>query len=165
MKVLFSILILITLTSCGYYSFSGKSIPPGIKNAQLLIFEDNTGRYDLSLPEILNEKITKSIEDYNYFILENSSDANSKIYGTVRSYSEAVDSQSRDEVADRMVISISVELNFYDNQKSDFIVKNLMISDREYYQASGGDTARNEAFNILADRLSENIVLGLSSNW
>jgi len=165
MRILFSALMFLTLFSCGYYSFSGKSIPPNIKNAQLLLFEDNTGRYDLSLPEILNEKIIKSIEDYNYFIIENSSGADAKIYGTVRSYSEKILSQSRDEVADLMEVSVSVEINFFDNSTGDFIVKNLTLNDRENYEASGGDAARNEAFEILTDRISENIVLGLSSNW
>ncbi|MBU4485433.1 MAG: hypothetical protein KKD38_00765 [Candidatus Delongbacteria bacterium] len=165
MRFLSISILFLLLLSCGFYSFSGKSIPPDIKNAQLLLFEDNTGRYDLSLPEMINEKMLSYIEDYNYFIIENSSDADSKIYGSVKSYSEKADSQTRDEIIDQMSISISVEINFYDNQNNEFIVKNLIISNTEYFEASGGDTARDEAFVKLLDRLSENIVLGLSSNW
>lgn len=151
--------------SCGNYSFSGKSIPPGIKNAQLLIFEDNSGRYDLNLPEILNENITEKLEDYNYFELENSSAADSKIFGTIRSYNENFVSQTREEIADNMSMTMSVEVNFYNNKSDNFIVKSLNISETEYFDASGGDSARDDAFEILIEKLSDSIVLGLSSNW
>lgn len=155
----------ITISSCAVYSFSGKSIPPDVKNAQLLLFEDNTGRYDLSLPETLNEKIIKNIADYNFFELENSSNSDSRIYGSVKSYTEKISSQSRSEIADQMEIIVSVELNFFNNRSDEFIVKNLTISETEYYQAAEGDAGRNEAIKKLTDRLSESIVLGLSSNW
>jgi hypothetical protein len=166
MKPLFiTIIFIIFLNSCGIYTFSGKSIPPDVKNAQLLLFEDNTGRYDLNLPETLNEKIIKNIVDYNFFDLENSSDADSRIYGSVRSYTEKITSQSRSENADQMEIIVSVELNFFNNRSDEFIVKNLTITEKEYYQSSQGDSGRDEALKKLTDRLSENIVLGLSSNW
>ena len=153
------------LNSCGNYSFSGKSIPSNVKNAQLLIFEDNSGRYDLSLPEILNESIINQIENYNYFDLENLADADAKIYGTVISYSENVSSQTRDESIDQMVISITVEINFFNNGTDEYIVKRKRISDSEYFMASGGDEERGSAFDILIERISEKIVLALSSNW
>ena len=155
----------IIMVSCGNYSFSGKSIPPDVKNAQLILFEDYSGRYDLSLPEILNDNIIRHIDIYNYFDLENSSDADSKIYGSVVSYSEAVSSQTRDEDIDQMVISLSVEINFYNNGAEEYIVKKKRVSDSEYFMASGGDEERKTAFDILIDRISEKIVLALSSNW
>lgn len=165
MRLLVSALTFFILTSCGNYSFSGKSIPPNVKNAQLIIFEDNSGRYDLSLPEILNENVIRQIESYNYFDIENSADADSKIYGTVVSYSESVSSQTRDEDIDQMVISISVEINFYNNVSQEYIVKQHRVSDSEYFMASGGDEERRSAFDILIERISEKIVMALSSNW
>lgn len=165
MRFLIPVVFLFLLSSCGSYSFSGKSIPPEIKNSQLLLFEDNSGRYDLSLPDLINENLLKNIESYNYFEIENSAAADSKISGTVRSYSESIISQSRDETADQMSVSISVEVSFYNNHSDEFIVKNHIINETEYYESSGGDTARNEAFLKLMERLSENIMLSLSSNW
>ncbi len=165
MKYLISIAAFLFLISCGNYSFSGKSIPSNVKNAQLLIFEDYSGRYDLSLPEILNESIIKQIENYNYFDLENLSDADAKIYGTVISYSENASSQTRDENIDQMVISLTVEISFFNNGTDEYIVNRQRISDSEYFMASGGDEERRTAFDILIERISEKIVLALSSNW
>lgn len=165
MKYFIGIVFFLLLNSCGNYSFSGKSIPSNVKNAQLLIFEDNSGRYDLSLPEVLNESLTKQIENYNYFELENLSDADAKIFGTVVSYSENVSSQTRDESIDQMIITITVEINFFNNGRDEYIVKKQMISDSEYFMASGGDEERMTAFDILIERISEKIVLALSSNW
>jgi hypothetical protein len=165
MKILVSFLLFLIASSCGNYTFSGKSIPPNVKNAQLALFEDNSGRYDLSLPELLNEKLIQYITDYNYFELENSSDADAKINGTVMSYAEKVSSQTRDEIVDQMEMTLSVEVNFFNNGLSEYVVKNLRISDTEYYESSGGDEARSEAFEKLLDKVSDKIVLGLSSNW
>jgi hypothetical protein len=165
MKILVSFLLFLIASSCGNYTFSGKSIPPNVKNAQLVLFEDNSGRYDLSLPELLNEKLIQYITDYNYFELENSSDADAKINGTVMSYAEKVSSQTRDEIVDQMEMTLSVEVNFFNNGLSEYVVKNLRISDTEYYESSGGDEARSEAFEKLLDKVSDKIVLGLSSNW
>lgn len=165
MKKIILIPLVFFLISCVNYSFSGKSIPPNVKNAQLVLFEDNSGRYDLSLPELLNEKIIRNIENYNYFELENSSDADAKIYGTVISYSEKISSQTRSEEIDQMALNLSVEVNFYNNENNEYIVKNLRLTDTEYFESSGGDEARNEAFETILERISENIVLGLSSNW
>ena len=164
MKLLILILAFI-LISCGNYSFSGKSIPPGIKNAQLLLLEDNSGRYDLNLPGIMNEKIIMSIENYNYFLLENSPEADSRIFGRIRSYTERFVSQTRDEVGEQTALNISVEISFLNNLNDEFVVRSLNVSETEYYDASGGDAARNEAFEKLTDRLADSIVLGLSSNW
>ncbi|MBN2857165.1 MAG: hypothetical protein JXN63_02065 [Candidatus Delongbacteria bacterium] len=165
MKYVFLSAMLFLVTSCGNYSFSGKSIPSGVKNAQLLVFEDNSGRYDLDLPEILRDRVTQKIEDYNYFEIENSSAADSKIFGTIRSYSENFVSQTRDEIADNIYMTMSVEVNFYDNNSQDFIVKSLNISETEYYDPTGGDSARDSAFETLIEKLSDSIVIGLSSNW
>ncbi|MFO7809890.1 MAG: hypothetical protein R6V47_00770 [Candidatus Delongbacteria bacterium] len=165
MKSAIILLSALFFISCGNYSFSGKSIPPGIDNAQLNVFEDNSGRYDLNLPDIIDEKVAEYIEDYKYFELENSSEADSKIFGTITNYSEKTASQDRNEISDRMLITISVRVNFQNLLNDEFIVRDLNVSETEYFESSGGDIARDEAFNTLIDRLSENIVLGLSSNW
>ena len=165
MRILIYSFLTLVFLSCSYYSFSGQSIPPHIKNAQLLIFDDNSGRYDLSLPDRINEKVTSEIEDYNYFEIENSEDADAKIFGSITSFRDEISSQTRQEEIDQMTIILTAEINFYDNIKEKFIVKNLRVSSTEHYEASDGDTAREEAFENALDRLSEDIVIGLSSNW
>lgn len=164
-KLIVFLIYSITLVSCTYYSFTGRSIPPGIKNAQLLLFEDNSGRYDLDLPELLNGLMSDQIERYNYFRIENSSSADSRITGRIRSYSERFVSQTRDEKTDQMAITITAEVSFFNNITQEFVVQGLTVSETEHYDSTGGDQARDRSFGILMDRLAENIILGLGSNW
>ncbi|MDA3885578.1 MAG: hypothetical protein PF638_08300 [Candidatus Delongbacteria bacterium] len=163
-----TILLLLSLAiiqSCAYYSFTGKSIPPHVKTVQVLLFDDNTSRYDLSLPQEINTKLLYYIDDYRLMDIDDSKDADSKVYGTIQSFTESVASQSDDEVAQQRTLSLRLAINFYDNIKDEFIVKSYSVSHTENYDESGGETARDEAMVELLERIGENAVIALSSNW
>ena len=164
-KLMLLIIFSLIIVSCTHYSFTGRSIPPGIRNAQLVLFEDSSGRYDLNLPDLLNDLMIHHIERHNYFRIENSSGADSRISGRIRSYNERFVSQTRDERTDQMAINITVEVSFFNNNTDEFVVRSLTVSETEHYDSSGGDQIRDRAFETLMDRLAENIILGLGSNW
>lgn len=164
----FKILIIISLVilqSCAYYSFTGKSIPPHVKTVQVQLFDDNTSRYDLSLPQSINEKILYYIDDYRLMDIDDSKDADSKVYGTVQIFDETIASQSDDEVAQQRSLNIRLSISFYDNIKDEFIVKDYSVTHTENYDEAGGETARDEALAELLERIGENSVIALSSNW
>ena len=169
MKLKINIVIILfflaMIQSCAYYSFTGKSIPPHVKTVQVLLFDDNTSRYDLSLPQEINTKILFYIDDYNLMDIDDSKDADSKVYGTIRSFTESIASQSDDEVAQQRTLTLKLSLNFYDNINNEPIVKNFSVSHTEYFDESGGETARDEAMVELLERIGENAVIALSSNW
>ena len=159
------ILLFAMIQSCAYYSFTGKSIPPHVRTVQVQLFDDNTSRYDLSLPQEINSKIIFYIEDYNLMDIDDSKDADSKVYGTIRSFTESIASQSDDEVAQQRTLTLRLSINFYDNINNEPIVKNFSVHHTEYYDESGGETARDEAMAELLERIGENAVIALSSNW
>ena len=164
-KTIILLLLLAIFQSCAYYSFTGKSIPPHVKTVQVLLFDDNTSRYDLSLSQELNTKIVYYIEDYNLMDIDDSKDADSKVYGTIQSFTESIASQSDDEVAQQRTLTLRLSINFYDNVNNEPIVKNYSVSHTEYFDESGGETARDEAMIELLERIGENAVIALSSNW
>ncbi|MBN2789289.1 MAG: hypothetical protein JXR69_03795 [Candidatus Delongbacteria bacterium] len=159
------IIFMIFLQSCTYYSFTGKSIPPHVKTVQVLLFDDNTSRYDLSLPQVINEKILYYIDDYRLMDIDDSKDADSKVFGTIQLFDESIASQTDDEVAQQRSLRIRLSISFYDNIKEEFIVKDYSVTHTENYDENGGDTAREEAFQELIERIGENSVIALSSNW
>ncbi len=157
--------ILLSFYGCSYYSFSGGSIPKYIKSCQVVLFEDNSGRYDLNLSEILTEKVKKQIEDYDLLELDESAKADSRIFCTITSYKDKIISHSASEVADQKIMELKVKLNFVDNIKNKSIIKNAVISkDREYSQSDSEDK-KKELFEQLLDELADDIVIKLSSNW
>ena len=164
-SILLTIIFILLLQSCAYYSFTGKSIPPHVKTVQVQLFDDNTSRYDLSLPQEINTKLLYYIDDYRLMDIDDSKDADSKVYGTIQSFTESIASQSDDEVAQQRALKISLSISFYDNVKEEFIVKNYSVSHTENYDESGGETARDEAMAELLERIGENAVIALSSNW
>lgn len=163
--IILVIFLITTLNSCAYYSFTGKSIPNHIKTVQVILLEDQTDRYDLELPEKITEGIKKYIDDYDLMDIENASDTDAKIFGTVTKYSETIMSQTKDEVADLTKLTISISINFYDNEQQKNIIKKTTISGSEEYNEKDGEDEKNIVLEKLIDEVCEDTILKLSSNW
>ena len=164
--ILFTIFFTVLLVnSCAYYSFTGKSIPPHIKTVQIMLFEDRTDRYDLNLSVVIKEKILDYVEDYKLMDEDDSRDSDSKIFGSIIEYKEGINSQINEDTADEREMKLSLSLNFYDNTKKLFIISKSKISDSQQYNESDGELGKMEAFDKLIDRICEQAVIKLSSNW
>lgn len=163
--VFISLLSLIVFSSCSYYSFTGSSIPTHIKTVQIVLFEDRTDRYDLDLSNIIKDKLLVYVEDYKLMEEDDSKDSDSKIFGVIVSYKEGINSQLNEDTADERDMELSLSLNFYDNLEKKFIIKKTRISDTEQYNESDGELGKTEAFEKLLDRICEQAVIKLSSNW
>jgi len=151
-------------TGCVSYGFTGGSLPENIKTVQVILFEDNTNRYDLKLAETITSGIAAEIERQKLLEIDNSAESDAKIFGTVTKYEESVVSQSKDEIADERKITISINLTFYDRTKSKTIVAGE-VSRSEPFAASGGESARKTAFDKIVKTICEDAVIKLTSNW
>ena len=149
---------------CTNYSLSGGSLPTHLKSVQVVLFEDNTNRYDLKLSEIITAGITDEISSQKLLDIDNSSTSDARLIGTVTQYDEAIIAQTRDEIADEKKITITLKLILLDRIKSKEII-NGSVSRSETYSAAGGDNARQEAFDKIIKSISEDAVLKLTSNW
>lgn len=165
-KILITIAVITLLTSCGNYSFIGNSLPEHLKTINIGLIKDQTGRYDLQLPEKIREKIEEKIEDYRILELnESSQTADSYVEGVVTSYSETIASQKENEVAEERVIQITFTFTFFDNIERKPILKNSIITEKETYSDSQGSSEYDEKIEALIDKICENAVIKLSSNW
>jgi len=165
-KIIIPAILLITiLNSCAYYSFTGKSIPNHIKTVQIILLEDQTNRYDLELPEKITEGIKKYIDDYDLMDIENTMDTDAKVFGSVTKYDETIMSQTKNEIADLTKLTISISINFYDNKQQKSLVKKTVISASEEYNEKNGEEEKDIVLEKLIDKICEDTVLKLSSNW
>ena len=164
-KLFFLTFVSLFLISCGYYSFTGKSIPLHIKTVQVVLFEDRTDRYDLNFSNVIKEKLLEYIDDYKLMDEDDSKDSDSKIYGTIVSYKEGIISQINEDTADEREMKLTISLNFYDKINKNFIIKKSKISETELYNDSDGETGKTEAFEKMLENICEQSIIKLSSNW
>ncbi|PID26700.1 MAG: hypothetical protein CR982_09125 [Candidatus Cloacimonadota bacterium] len=165
MKIVSIIIMVFTLFSCTYYSFSGASIPPHIKSCQVLQFDNMSSRYDLQLSERLTDLLIEKIESYNLLTIENDKDSDSKIVGIIKSFSDNVSSKVDDDTVEKRVIKLVITIQFFDNLNNIPIVKKRSVSKEKEYNESEGDDGFNLALDELLDEISDDAALTLVSNW
>lgn len=167
LKITFSaalIICVICFSSGCVYSFSGGSLPDHLKTVQVILFEDNTNRYDLKLADRITKGITAEIEKQKLMDIENSAESHAKIFGTITKFEEVVASQTRDEIADERKITLSLKLTFYDRTKTQEILS-TDVTRIESFVASGGETLRDETIEKIIKNICEDAVIKLTSNW
>lgn len=165
LKKYFAYLLVAVVTVSCSYSFTGSSVPPHIKTVYITVFQDrsNSGEFNLG-DRISKQLIQKFIED-NTLIISDKSNANAIIDGSITSLSDAPSAISgREQVSSRR-ITINVQVVYKDVVKKQTIF-DKSFSDYTDYIATGDITsARKNAIDETIKKISENILLGVVSNW
>jgi hypothetical protein len=151
--------------SCGYYSFSGASIPPHIKSCQVLQFDNLSSRYDLLLSQKLTDLLIEKIESYDLLTIENDKNSNSKIIGTIKSFTDNVRSKIDDDTVDKREIKIVITIQLFDNINNKPIVKQRSLSKVKEYDEADGDEGFNKVLEEILEEISDAAALALISNW
>jgi hypothetical protein len=109
-NILFVFALCLLLTSCGIYSFTGASIPPGAKTLSIGYFNNRAPTVQPTLSSVFTDKLK------DYFTSQSNLDlvdgeADVEISGYIVNYNVAPASlQSNDQVAlDRLTITIQVK--------------------------------------------------------
>ncbi|MBN1971307.1 MAG: hypothetical protein JXR48_17570 [Candidatus Delongbacteria bacterium] len=160
-----NLILIFLFCSCSYYSFSGASVPSHIKTVQVVKLDNLTSRYDLDLSDVLTEKLIEQIESYNLMDVENDKDADSKISGKIKTFSDDVSTKKDDDNVEKRIIRITIEFTFYDNINDVMIIKDKKISLSKEYEEKSGEQGFRTALDELIDEISENSALSLMSNW
>lgn len=159
---------IVYLSACSY-SFTGASVPPHLKTIAVPLFVDRSGSGEFDLSEKLtNGLIRKFIED-NTLSVSDRLKSDSILEGTVISISDApavVSGGGTENITSRR-ITITIRVIYRD------LVKRLTIFERnfsnygDYPVGGGGDisTIRRQAIDNAVEKITEDILLGVVSNW
>lgn len=162
--MLFSILTLSFLYACSY-SFTGASVPPHLKTISIPIFPDRSGTGEFDLGEKLTTNIIKKFIDDNTLLVSDKLKSDSVLEGTIVSLTDAATVVSGGETVTTRRLTITVRVLFKD------LVKRATIFERNFtnygdYPAGGDITlVRQQAIEAAIDKIAEDILLGVVSNW
>ncbi|MBM4171239.1 MAG: hypothetical protein FJ214_05155 [Ignavibacteria bacterium] len=152
------------ITSCSY-SFSGASVPPHLKTISIPIFSDRSGSGEFDLSEKLTKDLIQKFIDDNTLQVSDKLKSDSILEGTVASLSDAPAVVSGGENITSRRITLTVKVVYKD------LIKKITVFDRTFSNYGdypvGGDisTVRRAAIDSAIEKLTEDILLGVVSNW
>jgi len=163
--LLFAIgIFLLGISACSY-SFSGASVPSHLKTISIPIFSDKSGSGEFDLNQKLTKQLIQKFIDDNTLLVSDRLNSTALLEGTVTGLSDAPSVVSGGEKVTSRRITISVRVVYKD------LVKKQQIFDRNFSNYGdytvGGDitSVRRQAIDAAIDKISEDILLGVVSNW
>ena len=168
-KILLIFLLLINFQSCGIYSFTGASIPPGVTTFQVNFFENLAGNRPGSTVEPgLDNDFTNALQDIiiNQTNLNLVSEGGELIYeGEITKYSVTPMAATANITAAQNRLEMSVDFRFFNIKKEDDdFEKNYSFfydfpAELQVYDVI--DSAHKEIF----DRITQDIFNDTLAKW
>lgn len=161
---LFAVIFLYSLTSCNY-SFKGASPPEGIKTIYIPSIRDESG---FGLPN-LGEEITTLLK--SKFINDNTleyaekTQADGMLDCVIRSVTDEALVVTGNEQVSRRKVTITVSVEFTNLKKQKSIWKKDFSNWGEYDSSTGGFSKRDEGVKSAEDKITDDILLEVISNW
>lgn len=156
--------ILITLISCSY-SFTGASVPPHIKTVAVPLFTDRSGTGEFDIGEkVTNSLIQKFIDD-NTLIITDRLKSDSIVEGTIVTIRDETAVVSGGENITSRRITLNIRVIYKDLVKKQTVFERNFSNYGDY--STDGDIIelRQKAIDDAIDKIAEDILLGVVSNW
>jgi hypothetical protein len=164
-KILIVLVVLFNLSACNY-SFTGASIPPHLKTISIPIFSDKSGSGEFDLGDQLTKEVIRNFIADNTLAVSDKLNSDSSLEGSVTSVNDAPAVVSSGENVTSRRITLTVKVIFKDLVKKKNVFERSFSNYGDYSTQNGDITAvRKTAIKAAIERISEDILLGVVSNW
>lgn len=162
---LWMVLMPLALNACGYYSFTGASIPAHLQSIAIPLAEDNS----LSPLSILDETLTELLVDRfvrqtRLRLVTNEDDADIILTTQINRYDNAPTSVTGEERAQFNRVTVSVAARYY-NKVDDEAMERTFSNFDDYDPLSGGLEAEEDAALAALENIAEDLFTAATSNW
>ena len=159
------ILTSLLLFIAGCYSFTGSSLPTGIKSIAIPLATDNSSFSQASIRQDLTDKLVQKFTRDGSLSVRDRSVADALLDITITSISDLPSGvASTGEQLTNKRITISVEATYRDQKKQKTFWDKSFQQTAEY-QISQGLDGQTVAIKNAEDKLANDLLLGVISNW
>lgn len=146
---------------CGYYSFSGSSLPSHLKTIAIPVFDDKTSEFGVreKISEALIEEFTRD----NTLKISDPRNADSILEGTITSIRDQAGAYDANEQVKDIKIHITVDVKFRDVKKREIIWEE-QITQWGTYDPDASD-GRTEGIGEAVDKLVADILNKTIAGW
>lgn len=152
-------------SSCGIYSFKGNNPPEGIKTVAVPLFTDNSGFAVSGIVEKFTEVLKNKVISDNTLKLVDKTKADAVITCSIVSIKDDALVISGTENVTKRKITISVNVIFENLKKQKKIWERNYENWGEYNSSSNSFSEREAGIVIARDKIAEDILNDIISNW
>lgn len=156
------LIILILLSSCGYYSFKG-SLPSHIKTVAVPLFENNT-EYPNVREDLTNMIVDEFISD-NSLSITDESNADLIVSGTITSISQRAASVASGEQVEEYHIYVNVKVKCEDVKNNKALWEKTLSQYGVMDASTADDSERESAILIAMEKITEDILNNTLGYW
>ena len=165
-KIIFVILILICVVVAGCsYSFTGASVPTHLNSIAIPICVDRSGSGQANLSDdFTNELINKFLNDNTLQVAERVN-ADAILECTLLSLTDSPQVVTGGEDIQIRRLTLNVKIIYRDLVKKKNIFEKNFSNFGDYDDSNDITEAREDAIAAAIDKITEDILLGVVSNW
>ena len=164
MKLISTILLSISLTSCGIYSFTGASIPTEAKTISVGYFTNKAATVQPSLSQVFTEKLKDMfLEQTNLSISKNEGDL--IFSGFISKYQIRPIAIKANETADKNRLTISVKVTYNNSLDSENNFEQTFSRYRDYDSTQNISDVENTLIEAITNELAEDVFNKAFVNW
>lgn len=164
-KIVIGLLLLTFAVACSY-SFTGASVPPHLKSVAIPFSQDRSGSGEAELAQEFTDQLIRKFIDDNTLAVAEKTNSDALLECTITGLSDVPNVVGGGEDVTQRRITISAKVLYRD------LVERKTVFDKTFsnfgdYSTNQGDliTERRNAINTAIDRITEDILLGVVSNW
>lgn len=165
MRLLIILSISAMFLSCGVYGFRGNNPPEGISKIFIQQFEDLSGFSEPTLAEQFTQDLKVRITSDNTFRIAEKVAADASLVCKILTVVDDALVIVSGETVTRRKVTITVSADFLDLKKQKSIWKKNFTNYGEYVSSSNDFSERANGVRIAVNRIAEDIMIDLTSNW
>lgn len=160
---------IVILQSCSY-SFTGASVPSHLKTISIPTFSDKSGSGEFDLNRKLSSQLIQKFIDDNTLLVSDRLNSDSILEGTIVALSDAPSVVSGGETVTSRRVTITIRAVYKDLVKKQTVFEKNFSNYGDYPTTKfppGDDviSVRKKAIDEAIDKITEDILLGVVSNW
>ena len=164
MKLILTILLSISLTSCGIYSFTGASIPTEARTISVDYFSNKAATVQPSLSQVFTERLKDMfLEQTNLNLSENESDL--RFSGYISKYQIKPMAIKANETAGQNRLTIAVKVTYNNSLDSENNFEHTFSRYRDYDSVQNISDIENTLIEEITNELAEDVFNKAFVNW
>lgn len=150
---------------CGYYSFSGSSLPPHIRTLAIPVFDNETTEF--GIPEDITDALITEFTKDNSLKIVDQRTADSMLNGTIVSIREQAGAYNVSEQVKEIKVFVSIQAKFEDLKKNQVLWEEQITQWGTYRpdDPTSGNSTRQEAIQEALTKIVADIFNKTISNW
>jgi len=163
--IIFFMVILLAIFHCGFYSFSGSSLPSHLRTIAIPTFENKTTEF--GVPEDITDALINEFTQDNTLKVVDRRAADSIIEGTIVNIREQAGAYNQQEQVQEIRIYIRIKAKFEDLRKNNVIWEEELSQWGTYSPdaPSGENSTRQDAIAEAISKIVTDILNRTISGW